>query len=177
MSDYTISGLQEAIELIEEAKNEILSLCVEIESARWGNTNYHAIRYNPNSGKIYATEDPSWTCSADEYFGESGVLSNVTLWSGQGWCGWPSANDGYEWEEKENGHLIGHGSTGEYELVENLEDEEIAEKINAGWIRFEVSTTPVDPDYSHMEGEIEEALAALKAAIESKIEDMQEEEE
>lgn len=177
MSEYSVSELQEAIERIELAKTEIFSLCVEVEAARWGNTNYHAVRYNPRSGEIFSTEDISWTCSADEYFKESGELSNITLWSGQGWCGWPEPDAGYEWDEVENGHLIGDPSGGEYDLVENLEEDEISEKLAAGWIRFEVSTIPIDPDYSQMEEEIEEALDALKSAIEEKIEELQEEEE
>lgn len=167
-------ALEQAQEHIAAARGKIYDLCWEIESARWGNTNHHAIRFNPQNGSVYTTEDPSWTCSQDEYFKENGELSQTTLWSGQGWCEYPDADSGYEWDTDENGDLIGDFETGQYETIESLDDEEVADFEAIGWKKFSVSTRPIDPDYSEMEREINESLDALEAAIEEKIEELEE---
>ena len=66
---------------------------------------YCAIAVDPATGEVTTTNEPSWSCSADEYFGESGVLSRQTLLSEMRAHWSPSPDDSFEWDETGDDYL------------------------------------------------------------------------
>ena len=66
---------------------------------------YCAITLDPFTGKVDTANEPSWSCSMDEYFGESGVLSRLTLLSEMRAHWSPSPDDGFEWDESGSDYL------------------------------------------------------------------------
>lgn len=158
-------------------------------------TLYHALDYNPRTGKYFITSEASRSESADEYFGEHGILSRCSILSASASNFFPGPEDGYEWIADSNGNYVMNGEwDGTWACAENLEDIirtfqavdderdfESAEEAIAGLglVRFSVdSTDPVDGwNTEQQESEIEEYISNLREQIESKIEEIEEEED
>ena len=125
---------------------------------------YHAIRYDPRTGEAWYHAAPSWEESADEYFGEHGVLSIHTMMTGKRWD-WPGPDDGYEWEDSVCGEYI-KSTKGPvaWKAVCDLNDCQIEELIESGWERFSVSRHLIEFDEAGYE-KLEDALVELRNMI------------
>jgi hypothetical protein len=142
------------------------------------------IRLDPLTGIWHSSCDASKTTSCDEYFNESGLLSEMTVCSGST-NGTPGPDDGYEWENSDEGEYWGDDSGNhctddglESYLEENFSDEyealpdgndlrELA--VSVGLYRFTVGTTPVSPDYEDRMKSIQELIDERISAIESEL--------
>ena len=95
-----------------------------------GAGSYCAIVLDPATGEVDTVNSPSWTCSHDEHFGESGELSRVTLLSATRAHWSPSPDDSFEWDETGDDYLW-DGSEPTSWVAESDTDSlvEMAEKI------------------------------------------------
>lgn len=168
MTTTTRENLQyvDTRELVSEFERELLNHC-----GHWV-----GVRLDPATGGWYVVVEPSRNVSCNEYFNESGVLSEMTVLSGQT-CEYPGPEDGYEWEDD---------STGSYVRDENCSwccydqvikefgtdgDKDVDTVIaREGLTRFSVSTTPVDPDYSYRMKEVQDQIDERIELIRSEIE-------
>jgi hypothetical protein len=137
---------------------------------------YCALVLDPSDGTTTIVNEASWSCSADEYFSESGILSRATLISSTRAHWSPSPEDGFEWcdgsdyvhpEEDYSAWITA-------EAFAELEEEERAKFTK--W--FSISDTPVEgwvPDGScdHDVREVEKQLEALRSAICTEIENLE----
>ena len=145
---------------------------------------YVAARIDPATGDHRISVEASWCCSADEYFSESGVLSDTTLCSGS-YTNSPGPEDGYEWEEDEDGNYWGNFAY-EWFLADDIEEQmdllypddecEHCEEflVKKGWYRFSVGTTPVDQDgLLQRESQIRGAIDELVQSISNRIDELE----
>jgi hypothetical protein len=75
-----------------------------------GAGSYCAIVLDPATGEVDTVNSPSWTCSHDEYFRESGELSRQTLLSSTRAHWSPSPDDGFEWDDSGDDYLWDHSN-------------------------------------------------------------------
>jgi hypothetical protein len=142
------------------------------------------MRLDPLTGAWHHSCEASATTSCDEYFQESGLLSEMTVCSGST-NGTPGPNDGYEWEKSDDGEYWGNDS-GDHCTDDDLEsflEEYFSEEcgalpggndlrelaVSVGLYRFTVGITPVSPDYEYRMKSIQELIDERIAAIESEL--------
>lgn len=106
---HSIASLKLALESARDL--DALALVAEFREfchKKCASGSYAALRYDPASGETRFCNEPSWSCSANEYFSESGILSDMTLLSARlPCCGAPGPDDGFEWVD---GDDYGHPS-------------------------------------------------------------------
>ena len=177
----TITELNIALEHV--AGLDISDMARDFEVARAGEPGlYHALEYNPRTGQYHVTSEASWACSADEYFGEHGVLSRITLLSRNATHYRPGPEDGFEWKDDENGEYVTDSNyTGWTDaddldsILDHFQDEDDEQEFDTAdeaiaalnLIRFTVDpTAPVNGwDTSTQEEEIKDSLAGLGRGI------------
>jgi len=166
MTTATIEARRVAILACETAKSEAGAMAQQFEKEKIDHCNHVvAIRFEPKDGSWYSTCEVSWGVSEDEYFSNSGLLSQMTLLSGKT-SGTPGPDDGYEWEDDAHGPYVRDESArwSTYDDVISKfgvgDSDEVADELisRKQLTRFSVSSTPVDPDYSAVEKQIEESL-------------------
>lgn len=192
MSEYTKETLQSAIDNLEKMKDNTYSMAVEFDQEKIStNGSYVAITVNP-SGSWSVHSSPSWECSCDEYFSESGVLSLNTIHSETGCFGSPGPEDGYEWEDSEDGEYYGDDSgtwfcfdraAQELDEMDDFDgdaDELTAEEIHAeivsrGYHRFTVSDRACEPDgYNDLSSILDDAIDKIIDGIQNEIDTIEE---
>jgi hypothetical protein len=152
---------------------------------------YCALILNPATGEIRFLNEASWCCSTNEYFSESGALSDVTLISCTRAYWSPGPDDSFELDYKNEKNDYAHPKDDFsgwvpkdqfYEVAEKLIAEKLGIDIESaeikigdpeyvlstfGWEFFSISNTPVDgwvPD-----GEDDETVKNVKEKIENLI--------
>lgn len=187
----TITDIRNAIEKLREVDATIIAADYERECIENAGL-WTCVRLTPQSGEWYCDSEVSKCCSTDEYFGESGVFSAMTLISSQS-SFTPGPGDGYEWEEDENGSYWGDPSNGDYCCEDDLEtflEKEYAAAYEAadeganlevlaksvGLYKFSVTSTPVNPDYTETAKMIQEEIDARIKSMEEEIERLEAEE-
>jgi len=134
---------------------------------------YCALVLDPTDGSISTVNEASWSCSADEYFSESGTLSRETLLSSTRAHWSPCPDDGFEWcDGKDYVHPEGDYSAWiTADAFADLDEEDRAKFT----IWFSVSDTPVEGWVSegmddHDVREVEKQLESLRDSIREEIE-------
>ena len=95
-----------------------------------GAGSYCAIVLDPATGEVHTVNEASWSCSADEYFGESGELSRQTLLSSTRAHWSPSPDDGFEWDESGDDYLWDGSNPSSWSAGSDTDNlVEMAEKI------------------------------------------------
>ena len=96
MKTYSKESLVQALEAVTELNAS--DLVEEFNQFEHFCTpgSYCALALDPHTGETYTISEVNWSCSADEYFKESGILSLTTLLSRtrEHWS--PSPDDGFE---------------------------------------------------------------------------------
>jgi hypothetical protein len=126
---------------------------------------YCAAVLDPSNGDINHVNEPSWCCSTDEYFGESGVLSRHTLISStrEHWS--PGPDDKFEWTDGEDYvHPEGDYAGWITAYAYNDLDEDDQEKYTE-W--FSVGDVPVNGWLENADGEIEDVEKQIQGLVES----------
>jgi len=169
----TLSDLKSALTALEQL--DALALVAafrEFEHSCSAGT-YCALVLDPKDGSTANVNEAGWSCSADEYFSESGVLSRQTLCSSTRAHWSPSPDDGFEWSDGTD-YVHPEGDPRSWITSESfytLDPQESAKFTE--W--FSVSDTPVegwvqdgwdDPAVA----EVNKQLALLKEAIAEEIE-------
>lgn len=101
--------------------------------------NWNALRIKPD-GTIYTSEEPSACYSESEYYNR--VPHTLTILAKSGDCFTPDPTTGWAWKEDDHGDRIAPHSEefgfdgGRYERVEDMDEEELSEKLASGWMRF-----------------------------------------
>ena len=167
-------------DIVAEFERELLNHC-----GHWV-----GVRLDPRDGQWHSVCEASRSVSCDEYFNESGSLSQMTVLSGQT-SEYPGPTDGYEWEASDTGTYWGNDS-GEYCTDDDGQLEEFLEKYHsevyeaaaegtdleviaksAGVYRFSVSTNPVNPDYSYRMKEVQDQINERIEIIQSEIDELE----
>ena len=189
MKTTKIEQLQAAILNLEEIKSDTYSMAVEFDQAKINSgLSYVSITVDP-TGSWSVGSSPSWECSANEYFSESGVLSIATIYSASGCFGTPGPNDGYEWEDGDD--YFGNDSGTWFTIdaaaiklsemddfdgdVDDLAEEQIeTELIARGFFKFSVSDRACEPDiYNNIADELETKIDELIASIQSEVDELE----
>jgi hypothetical protein len=169
----TLSALKSALSALEQLDSlALVSSFREFEHGCSAGT-YCALVLDPSNGSTSNVNEASWSCSADEYFSESGVLSRQTLCSSTRAHWSPSPDDGFEWIAGTD-YVHPEGDPSAWITSESFAAlaPEFSEKFTE-W--FSVSDTPVegwaqdgwdDPAVD----EVNKQLALLKEAITDEIE-------
>ena len=169
----TLSALKSALTALEQLDS--LALVASFREFEHGCSagTYCALVLDPSDGSTDNVNEASRSCSTDEYFRESGVLSRQTLCSSTRAHWSPSPDDGFEWVAgTDYVHPLGDPSAW---ITEEAYDELDAEDRVEYTEFFDVSDTPVsgwvqdgwdDPAV----GEANKQLALLKEAIAEEIE-------
>ena len=99
MKTYSKESLVQALEAVTELNAS--DLVKEFNQFEHFCTpgSYCALALDPHTGETYTVNEPNWSCSSDEYFKESGILSLTTLLSCTRSHWSPSPDDGFEWED------------------------------------------------------------------------------
>lgn len=132
----------------------------------WGT--YCALILDPAERRVRFVNEPSWSCSQEEYFGTNGVLSERTVLSGNAWEK-PGPDGGFEWDYCQDGQYAhAPGNPGAWT--------EWTESTPKDWERFDVSTRPVDGWVpkgwgDHEVKELMADMADMADKIEAEIED------
>lgn len=184
-----IEQLKSAIQNLEEMKSDTFEMAKEFDQEKINTTgSYVAITVNP-TGSWSVGASPSWECSANEYFSESGVLSLSTIHSESGCFGTPGPEDGYEWEDGDD--YFGNDSGTWFATenasrvlskmddfegnIEDLSEEQVeAELIARGFRKFSVSDRACEPDcYNDLAKVLEEKIDQLIESIQSEVDDLE----
>lgn len=108
MMTSTKEQLQAAIEHLRNV--DTYDIAAEFEREILNHCGYWVgVRLDPATGEWHSVCEASRCVSSDEYFGESGVLSEMTILSGQT-SEYPGPEAGYEWEVDEDGEYWGNDS-------------------------------------------------------------------
>ena len=184
---HTIETLTIAVDALRSV--DAWQIAKEFETAKLDHVGHWVgIRLNPADGDWHSVCDASSNVSCEEYFNENGLLSEMTVCSGQ--CNeTPGPEDGYEWTASDAGTYWGNDDaqwcpeddlesfledkfSEQYDAAEDGTDlEDIARSV--GLYKFEVSSTPVDPDYSYLETTIQEQIDERIELIEAEIESVE----
>lgn len=163
--NYSIENLKSSLELIKSLEpSDITEQFLEFRhSCEPGS--YCAAVLNPKSGKVHFINESSQSCSTDEYFEDSGVLSEKTLISSIRDYFQPGPDDWFELVPgKDYVHPEGQFSkwitSQEYE---NLDEEE-KEKFTV-W--FSVGDTPIEGWLSNSYLEVQRVYLSLQEVIDS----------
>ena len=169
----TLSSLKTALTALDRLDSlDLVASFREFEHSCSPGT-YCALVLDPSDGSTSNVNEASWSCSTDEYFSESGVLSRETLCSSTRAHWSPSPDDGFEWAAGMD-YVHPEGDPGSW-ITEDAYDELDAEESVKYTEWFSVSDTPVegwvqdgwdDPAV----GEVDRQLALLKEAIAEEIE-------
>ena len=166
-----IEKLRAAMTKMEEiCRSDIESAVDGIYRDAFDSTSNFNLVLDPESGFRTSEYVGNFSCSAEEYFSENGVLSEKTLLTVEGWFAGPDA--GYEWEEDEDGEYICIGGSGDWkEFKDWVNDQEEDEPvIPEGSYRFNVSANPVEMDcYYEVYEEVEKKIEAMVKEIEAEI--------
>ena len=184
---HTIEQLNSAVDALRSV--DAWQIARDFEATKIDHVGHWVgVRLNPADGEFHTVCEASRNVSAEEYFDEAGCLSEMTVCSGQ--CGeTPGPEDGYEWEQSKEGTYWGNDDgqwccdhsiedflqekfSDQYESAEERTDlEEIATSVRL--YKFDVSSTPLDPDSSDLEKTIQELIDGRIELIESEIEELQ----
>lgn len=159
---------------------------------------YCALVLDPSDGSTSTVNEASWSCSVNEYFSESGVLSRTTLLSATRAHWSPSPDDGFEWDYDANGYLAPKDDPQGWivddadsaakpaekilraKLGDGAEWVEIADPVEFlranGWESFGISESPVDgwvPEGADDNDvrEVEKQITELIESIDAEIEE------
>jgi len=174
----TLEDLKSALESVKDLdERSIVRDFLAFEHSCTPGT-YCAAVLDPKTGDIDHVNEASWSCSTDEYFGESGVLSRETLLSSTRAHWSPSPDEGFEWIDGEDyvhpeGDYAGWITVEEYN---DLDEEDQAEYTE--W--FSVGETPVYDwleNAVHQIEEVEKQIQELIESIETEIEEVETEED
>jgi hypothetical protein len=190
----TTESLTSALEAIE--KLDAVEIVGEFRAFEHSCTpgSYCALVLNPATGETHTVNEASWSCSTDEYFGESGVLSRTTLLSSTRAHWSPSPDDGFEWTDGDDyahpkgapsGWVADFDEAARAAVAEKLGIDLEAAEIEVGdakyvlaalgWEFFSISETPVngwvpDGNSDHSVREVQKQLEELATAIREEIE-------
>jgi hypothetical protein len=111
-----------------------------VEDMADGADDYAWVRVYP-SGLVGSGREPSWCVGEDEYYGR--VPHPITVWSTKGLRPPVGADDGvFCWEDSLDGEYIREtDSSNDYEVVNQMSEESLVQKISEGWIRFTLDRT------------------------------------
>ena len=146
-------------------------------------------RVNPRTGETWSHIAAGDECSTDEYFSEHGAASISTLISSQRDHWEPSPEDGYVWEDCEDGEtsdyisneagdewMCGYSAERHAERLgidlpdDATEAEMLAFMVSRhGWHYFDVSYEPIEPSTAD-EDQIADAIEELAKACEAEAE-------
>lgn len=174
----TIEDLKSALESVEalDARDIVGDFLAFEHSCIHGT--YCAAVLDPKTGDINHVNEASWSCSTDEYFGESGVLSRETLISSTRAHWSPSPDEGFEWTDGEDyvhpeGDYAGWITAKAYNDLDEDDQSEYTE-----W--FSVGEAPVEGWLANATGQIEDVekqIQELIESIEAEIEELENPEE
>lgn len=168
---HSLETLQTALAALEKLDAvDLVGTFREFEHSCSAGT-YCALVLDPTDGSTATVNEASWSCSADEYFSESGTLSRETLISATRAHWSPCPDDGFEWDftgdeyiwDGKN-HDTWVRSDGDLEklaaaklrekigdkLADAILPEAVAEDnallalLALGWEEFSISETPVE---------------------------------
>jgi len=150
MSTHSREALESALKHLKEL--DAVDLVAEFRAFEHSCTHgsYCALVLDPVSGKTRTVNEASWCCSANEYFRESGVLSDITLLSDTRGHWSPGPDDGFEpdYNEGENDYAHPEGDYSGWiakdSFAEKAEDL-IAEKLGIDTVSAEIQIG--DPEY------------------------------
>ena len=170
----TIEDLKTALEYLEylDVRDVIGEFLAFKHSCTPGT--YCAAVLDPRTGEINHINEASRCCSANEYFGESGVLSRTTLLSStrEHWS--PNPSEGFEWVDGED-YVHPEGDFDNWisaQAYNNLGEED-QEKYTV-W--FSVGDVPVDGWLANADSKIEDVekqIRDLREEIENDIEELE----
>ncbi len=137
---------------------------------------YCAAVLTPLTGEVDFIHAASRSCSANEYFGEDGVLSRMTILSSTRAYWAPSPDEGFEWEDGED-YVHPAGDYSGWITSEDFADLEAEDQAKyTEW--FAVSNTPIDGwGDPEMAEEVEKTIETLIEELRGEIEEEDEEEE
>lgn len=186
---HSLESLQSALEFVRSLDaSEIVEEYLQSKHSAHPGT-YCAMELDLTDKSTTFCNDASWSCSADEYFGESGILSRTTLISGTRSYDQPGPDDGFEWEEGDD-YLHPAGEPQSWipadraaEMVEKIASDEyndgaseigdpVAFLLSRGWEQFSVSSTPINgwtDNADHQIRNVQQQLEGIESAIESEI--------
>jgi len=140
----TAEQVEELFSAVEEALIDFATASARGDHAQ----HWNALRIR-SDGEIYTSTEPSACYSESEYYKR--VPHTLTITSKSGDCYAPGADSNWAWAKNPDGRYIGqcdaHGLCGPmrdgsgYEVVENLSEENLADKLAAGWKRFDLDLT------------------------------------
>lgn len=100
---YSIDEMKQIVEKLETITTDQQSVCEEYCETTVSCSGYTALRLDPTECKLWVDVDFSRTCSEDEGFKQTGVLSVVTL-ADHKYDGYsPDPEDGFELEAADDG--------------------------------------------------------------------------
>lgn len=96
---YTAEDLREAADFVHnlDAGDLVREYLAHRHDCACGT--YCAMVLDMGNKDTVLVNEPSWSCSSEEYFGESGVMSRTTILSGTRDHWNPGPDDGFEWDE------------------------------------------------------------------------------
>ena len=163
---HHLTKLKSVLEYIQSLDaTELLVEYLKADHAAQAGT-YVALVLDPKEEDYFIRNTPSWEETCDEYYQESGALSQLTLLSGTRDHYTAGADDGWEWEycDKSEATHFHKKDNYDWDVIENWNED----NNESDFEFFVVSDTPVDGwENTVSEHDIESVEKQLNKLIES----------